>query len=149
MTASDFEEQLQNFEEAYTTFINLVETYPFDLQTKSGACGEWSAREVVAHINGWFIEAQRRYRRYAKGTGNIEYNIDAFNQVSLWLCRDKDYEQLVDELKTLSTELAQMARDVPDVYRERDHRYAEWLEAMAREAQTHGDQLRAFAEAHV
>jgi len=147
VSETTFDDTLQAFESAYAEFIAIAENYPENLQTQAGACGTWSAWEIVAHINGWFVEGQRRYRRFSKGTGQITYNDDAFNEVSLWIRADKDYEQLIAELKQLVADFAQMARDVSDHHRARDNRYALWLQLMAKEARVHGVQLQVFQEA--
>ena len=147
MNETTFAEQLQKFQQAFHTLISIAEQYPPDSQTIPGVTGEWSAREVLAHINGWLVEAQRRFPRYAKGTGNIDYNIDAFNAVSIWLRNGKDFEQILDETGILVTKMVDMANEVADVYIERDNRYGEWLDTLSKEAGNHGEQLRTFLEA--
>ena len=149
MNETVFAEQLQKFQQSFDSLIAIAEQYPPDLQTTPGVTGEWSAREVLAHLNGWLVEAGRRFPRYAKGTGNINYNIDAFNAVSIWLRENKDFEQILDETRKLVAKMVGMANDLPDVYIERDNRYSEWLVALSKEAHNHGEQLRTFLEARV
>ncbi len=144
MTETTFAEKIQKFEQASTELINLAEQYPEALQTQAGVCGEWSAREVIAHINGWLVEAQRRYPRYAKGTGNIDYNIDAFNNVSVWLRDGKDFEQILEEFRQLTNKMSTMAQEIAPAYLERDTRYGEWLSAFTREYREHRQQLDDF-----
>lgn len=146
MTEATFAQKIQKFELAYTQFISLAEKYPETLQTQAGVCGDWSAREVLAHINGWFVEAQRRYPRYAKGTGHMDYNIDTFNKISVWLRKDKDFEQILAELRQLSSKMATMAHEIPSQYLERDTRYGEWLVGFTEEAEEHSKQLQEFLE---
>ncbi len=147
MSETTFAEQLQKFQQAFDALISIAEQYPAESQTTPGVTGEWSAREVLAHINGWIVEAQRRFPRYAKGTGNIDYNIDAFNAVSVWLRDGKDFEQILDETRKLVAKMLTMANDLADVYIERDKRYGEWLNILSEEAENHGEQLRTFLEA--
>ena len=124
----------------------MAETYPERLQTQSGACGTWSAREVIAHLNGWIVEALRRFPRYARGTGDITYNKDSFNGVSIRLRRGKDYEMIVAELRDVSAKLAQFARTLPEYeIQQNGHRYVEWLTNLTREAHEHITQLQEFA----
>lgn len=148
MTETTFAQKIQEFEQSYTKLISLAEQYPESLQTESGVCGEWSAREVLAHINGWLVEAQRRYPRYAKGTGKVEYNIDAFNHVSVWLRNNKDFTQILEELLRLSNKMAMMAHEIAPEYLERDDRYEKWLAIFLEEYEVHGTQLRNFLEAN-
>ncbi len=148
MTETTFAQKLQEFEQSYQELISLAEQYPEALQTESGVCGEWSAREVLAHINGWLVEAQRRYPRYAKGTGKVEYNIDAFNNVSVWLRKGRDFEQVLAELRQLSSKMTTMAHEIAPEYLARDDRYQKWLAIFLEEYEVHGTQLRNFLEAN-
>lgn len=141
-----FEQELQTFQKSYEKLFSTMESYPQDKQTLSGVCGEWSARDVLAHINGWIVEAQRRYPRFAKGTGKIDYNIDAFNAVSIRLRADKDFEQILEETRSLVDKLVSMAGELPEVYIERDERYTKWLHILIEEADNHGHQLQDFLE---
>lgn len=143
MTA--FNDSITEFETAYATLITVAESYPDDLQTKAGACGTWSAREVIAHLSGWIVEALRRYPRFAYGTGDIQYNTDAFNEVSIGLRHDRGYDSIVSELRDVSAKLTQFARDLPASQIERNgHRYMEWLTNLTREAREHTAQLEEF-----
>ncbi|MDQ7026895.1 MAG: maleylpyruvate isomerase N-terminal domain-containing protein [Anaerolineae bacterium] len=141
-----FNDCITDFETAYATLITVAESYPDDLQTQAGVCGTWSARELIAHLCGWIVEALRRYPRYALSTGDIDYNTDAFNEVSIWLRREKGYDSIVSELRDSSAKLAQFARDLPESQIERNgQRYMEWLTSLTREAREHSAQLKDFA----
>jgi|GEM_PF-1442417 len=147
LTITSFKDQVNTFQESYKTLVSTAKSYPQEKQTLSGVCGDWSAREVLAHINGWIVEAQRRYPRFAKGTGNIDYNIDAFNAVSIWLRDGKGFEQILEETRTLVDKLVSMANELPEAYIERDERYGEWLQILIEQANEHGQQLSDFLEA--
>ena len=145
LTETTFAEHLTQFQDASANFIRLAESYPKALQTQLGACGEeWSAREVLAHINGWLVEAQRRYPRYATGTGKVDYNIDAFNQVSIWLRDGKGFEEILEELRQLTSKMAEMANTIAPVHLEKDARYQKWLTIFLEEYEEHSQQLRDF-----
>lgn len=148
MTQSDFHEQVEQFETAYANLVIIAEKYPVELQTQSGACGSWSASDILAHLNGWIVEALRRYKRFPKGTGDITYNIDTFNKVSLWLREDMPYQDILSETKTLSAKLVAIAKELPEAYIQRDKRYQEWLDNLTREAIEHSQQLRDFLKQH-
>ena len=144
MKEKPLDEQLLLFKSALADILTIAESYPETLQTQSGACGEWSAREIIAHINGWMVEGTRRLPRFAKGTGQIEYNIDAFNAVSVWLREDKDYQQLLDEMRSLTSQIVAFIDDLEDFYRNRDERYSTWLRILAHEATHHREDLETF-----
>lgn len=141
-------EMIDTMEDAYEAFLSLARAYPAGLRTRSGACGEWSAQQVLAHLCGWFAEGQRRYRAFGRGTGDMQYNIDAFNRVSLWQRRSMTYDELIAELERRMRGFVQAARGLTPQQIEREERYVQWLHSMTREARLHADQLRAFHEAH-
>ncbi|MGJ3237411.1 MAG: hypothetical protein ACFE0Q_01770 [Anaerolineae bacterium] len=146
MAERTFATQLDEFKQTYHALITIAEQYPPTLYNQEGVCGEWSAREVLAHINGWLVEAQRRYPRYARGTGNINYNVDSYNAVSLWLRENYPYEHILDETRQLTDKMITMARDIRDVHLERDTRYGEWLDILSEHVITHNQELQAFLD---
>lgn len=142
-----FDEKLEAYEAAYAEFNAIVADVPAALEKEGGVCGEWSAWDVIAHMNGWFVEGLRRFRRFPKGTGRVTYNDDAFNNVSLWLREGKDFEDLRDEFERLSTEFVTVLQALQPERIEREGRYGEWVYGMTVEFETHGAQLAAFLEA--
>lgn len=141
-----FDEARTAFETEMQGFIKLVEATPPHRRTEGGICGDWSAREVVAHINGWLIEALRRFPRYARGTGDVQYDIDNFNAVSVRQRKDHTWDQLVDELRESTRQLLEAADNIPPARRESDRRYANWLSIMEKEAINHGAEIRTLHE---
>ncbi len=141
-------ERIARMEAAYADLLALARTYPPPLRTRSGACGEWSAQQVLAHLCGWFAEARRRYRAFQRGSGDMRYNVDAFNIVSLWQRRSLTYEQILAELEAQVRDFAALASQIPPERLARDPRYVEWLDGLTREALEHAAQLSAFQEEH-
>lgn len=137
---------LEKFQQAYDDFFTVVDAYPLELYDATGACGDWSARDIIAHMAGWVVEALRRFRRYGRGTSDFIYNTDAFNEVSLWLRRDDDYETVLEELHTRVDELLAFLDQLPE-QRHSDDRYAEWLQTLSNDAQRHAADLRQFQQA--
>jgi len=144
--ANVLEKPIAEYETAYAAFKACAETYPADLRQAVGVTDEWSAQDVIAHLNGWFVEGQRRFKRFPRGTGKVQYNVDTFNKVSLWLRESKDYDDLLEELDTLSTEFVTSLQALPPARIERESRYADWLEDMTREMKDHRAQMMAFLE---
>ena len=136
---------LDEFEAAYQQFLAEADSYPDAKRTESGACGEWSPREILAHMAGWLQEAQRRFRRYGKGTGDIRYNTDAFNEVSLWQRREADYSEILAELQQEAANVADIIRGLSERQKD-DDRYREWLDALGRDARNHLNDLQTFRE---
>ncbi|MEO1286300.1 MAG: hypothetical protein AAFV93_00925 [Chloroflexota bacterium] len=146
MTEKPVDEQLVSFKIAFDNFIDIAENYPEVRRTQAGVTGDWSAWDIIAHINGWLVEALRRLPRFAKGTGYIEYNHDAFNAVSLWLRDDKEYDQLLDEMRHRIGDIVTFIDDLGDFYKQRDDRYSMWLRILEEQAIIHGDEMRQFLQ---
>lgn len=146
LSEKTFLEKFAQFQVAYASFLDITSRYSDAIQTETGVSGDWSAREVVAHINGWIVEALRRFPRFAKGTGDIKYNIDAFNAVSIWLRDGKDFDQLIDELQQLMIKVSGFVAEIDDLYTNRDARYGEWLDILTEQAEIHGEELQQFLE---
>lgn len=138
-----FDEALAAYEQAYTTLFASLLDYPPHRQRQSGACGDWSPQQVIMHLAGWLIEAQRRFRRYP-ATGQVQYNVDVFNDVSVWDRETQRWEQSVAECQREYEKLLAMAQTLKAYQIERERRYAEWLTALANQARHHGAQLEAF-----
>lgn len=147
MAEKPVDEQVVLFKTAFDDFIMLADAYPDALQNQVGITDEWSARDVIAHINGWLVECTRRLPRFAQGTGNIQYNHDAFNAVSLWLRADRAYQQLLDEMRDLVAQIVQFIDELNDFYKQKDERYSQWLRVLTHEAETHGHELHQFLDA--
>ncbi|QPC83977.1 maleylpyruvate isomerase N-terminal domain-containing protein [Phototrophicus methaneseepsis] len=142
-----FLQSLAAYEAAYQDLFDLLARYPASRRQKKGACGDWSPQQVVAHLSGWIAEAKRRYPRFATGTGNVVYNLDVFNDVSVRRRRDYNWAHTVAELERLVGELAAMARQVTPQQAGQDDRYREWLDSLTEDCRQHTAQLLAFEKA--
>ena len=139
-------EAITTFQEAQHEFIGSLNTLPVAKQEQSGARGVWSPKDVIAHLTGWMQEAMRRYPRYALGTGDIKYNIDAYNALNVRLRRLHSYDAVLAEFHHVADQWMAMANAVTLQQHEHDKRYAHWLTSLARELREHGEQMAAFAK---
>jgi uncharacterized protein (TIGR03083 family) len=146
-SAQDFEEAHARFRAAFDTLLALAANYPEERRAVPGACGEWSPREVLAHLSGWIREAQHRYGRFASGTDDdITYDEDAFNEQSLESRAYMDWNQTLSELRGLAHELSEQAQAVPPQLITAEPRYGHWLDSLAADCEQHTLELRAFEE---
>jgi hypothetical protein len=120
-------------------FVALLDTIPAELRERPGACGVWSARELVAHCAGWEWEAARRLRLIAADPTlpHAVYRIDGFNAASVAARAQQDWSRTLDELAKASNTLARAAHSLPD-----DTRTQEWLSGRAADFEEHADGLR-------
>lgn len=144
MTTDEFKAARQTFIESYDRLYDILDTIPADRRKLSGACGDWSPQQIVAHLSGWVQEAIRRYGRYAVGTGNIHYNIDNFNAVSVRERQHLDWDEQLAELRQLVDALTNQADTLRETLIERDDRYAKWLNILAEDVTEHTEQLIEF-----
>jgi hypothetical protein len=144
---ASFKQARANFSQAYADFFALIEHFPQERTDEAGACGYWSAREILAHMAGWLQEAQRRYARYARGTSDIVYDVDNFNAVSVRRRAEHSWDRVAEELRREHDALLNMADELPEVRLERDGRYAEWLQGLADDCHEHIPHLQAYVEA--
>jgi hypothetical protein len=144
---SDLKVSLEGFQSAYKDLYHVVTHYPLDLRIEPGACGIWSPREILAHLSGWLVEAEARYRLYEKEPEPApkRYDYDTFNAESVEARADLTWDETLNELRanhaTLLAHLDRVMARTAEPYRG----YAGWLDALARDCREHTDQLRAFA----
>lgn len=138
---------LEGFQAAYKDLYHVVSHYPQALRTASGACGVWSPREVLAHLSGWLVEAEARYRLYEKEAEPApkRYDFDTFNAESVQARADLTWEETLNELRaneaTLLAHLERVLKRTTAPYKG----YAGWLDALANDCREHTGQLHAFA----
>lgn len=144
-SSSDPQAVVRAFEATAETFFATAKGVPGARQLEPGCCGTWSAQAVLAHLEGWAAEALRRYARYPYGAGKIDYNIDAFNAVSVRRRTSMDYDEVLALLQTRCASLLEIARARSDEQHAQDGRYLEWLRILMHEFETHGAQLAALA----
>ncbi len=145
----DFDEAVARFRRVYETLFDLLGNYPVDLRETSGACGVWSPRETVAHLSGWLAEAQRRYSQFDDHiSGNMDYDLDAFNAESVAARSYYGWNSTIAELRGLVQDLIHRAEAIPHERRAADLRYREWLVALAQDCTLHEGQLTTFAQTY-
>lgn len=135
---------LEHFRQNAATLLAVVDAGDAASYTQAGAYGIWSVKEVLAHLCGWMQEALRRYPRFAHGTGEIQYEVDAFNRLSVRLRRRMSYADVRQEFSTLVAALITAAQAVPAFNSEKDARYAELLTSLAQQCQAASAQITVF-----
>lgn len=137
------------FLDTFSELFELVERYPPEKRTQSGACGNWSPKEVLAHLAGWLVIAQKRYDDFEAGDkSNIDYapQQDRINAESVAVRAHLNWRQTIAELRLGVFALSSRASDIPKPVAQADQRYAEWLVGIGEDAKKHTQQLRDFLE---
>lgn len=134
---------LSRWSHAAREFRELIEAIPVELRERPAACGEWTAREVVAHAAGWEWEAARRLRLIAANPDlpDARYKVDAFNAANVTVRASQGWKSIVDELAKASHTFGMAAAALPD-----DRRTREWLVSRTRDYEEHTDGLRRWLD---
>lgn len=133
---------------AYDRFRRTVGQLAPSAREQSGVCGEWSPKEVVAHLAGWDREAARRFQQFMQGpTEDIDYDLDAFNAESVAARQHLAWEQALHELDKAHRVLQQAIALVEPQHLEADSRFFEWLEGRSRDYDEHTAQIQTWPQA--
>ncbi len=145
---SDHKAAVEEFESAYAALFQLIERCPVVKREQPGACGTWSAREVLAHCSGWMVELQRRYDHYDAGNlEGIRYDFDTFNAGSVNERAALDWDETVSELRARVQAAITRAQALSPEVTAANDRYDRWLRVLAEDCREHTDGLQAFVEA--
>lgn len=145
----DLQSAFKQFEHAYTTLLNLIEAYPADKRERPNACGYWSPKEILAHLAGWLVEADTRYRLYEKDSNPAPKHyddLDTFNRESVEARAPMTWQEQVNELRANYHLIQHHAASVAARAGTPFIGYVEWLESLAQDCTEHTEELRAFLE---
>lgn len=145
----DMHNALKQFEAAYQTLLTLIEAYPTDKRERPDACGYWSPKEVLAHLAGWLVEAEARYRLYEKDSAPAPKHyddLDMFNHESVRVRTGLTWDEQVNELRANHAIIMRHAQGVAARGGTPFEGYASWLVSLAQDCAEHTAELRAFME---
>lgn len=145
MSAS-WTELAENLDQAYTAFIEVASQLDADLHNEAGVCGEWSPREVAAHLVGWDAEAVRAFRLFANGDGDkfIPPQVDEFNAQSVSSRQALTWNETLNELQTTQHDLQEMIQVVAAQGLNPAGGFGGWLVGRKDDYEYHTPQLQAW-----
>jgi uncharacterized protein (TIGR03083 family) len=113
-----------------------------DRRERPGVCGQWSPRQVAAHLAGWDREAARRMRLFLTGPAeSVTYDIDAFNARSVAERARLSWEGTLDELHAAFTNLKFAIAVVPPEAATPTSPFVEWVIGRTEDYEFHLKQL--------
>lgn len=80
-------------EKSWRTLHDLVKAVPNDRREAPPICGEWSARDLLAHLACWTAEAARQLESIRAGTPPKMPDVEAFNAEAHESCRSLTFEE--------------------------------------------------------
>lgn len=136
----------EGLQDAVDSFTALLDDYPPEKRTQSGACGAWSPREIIAHLTGWLKEAAHSYYCIADGR-NAPISYDGsqhVNDPSVRQRLDLSWELAVAELLGTTAIFLYQARQL--ISDDNDARYTQWLDTLIQEFHHHTEDLQRFSQ---
>ncbi len=139
-----------NLTHAHTTFQEVAVALAAVRQQQSGVCGQWTPKEVAAHLAGWDREAARAlYALLAGAPEDFVSDVDCFNRASVDARAHLSWEGTCWELR-IAHEMLQRAIDaiihaqIPAVG------YISWMNGRIADYELHTTQIRSWLnEDHV
>jgi hypothetical protein len=140
-----FQTRLAAFRQRSSDMLHVVDQYPAELTEKSGACGWWSPKQVIAHEAGWLVELHRRYDLFDAGdTASVEYDFDDFNAKSVEARAALDWNATVSEFRALIERTLQRAEGLSPEQIAAARGYGGWLHGLDEDFELHTGQLVEF-----
>lgn len=135
-----FEKLQSEFVTAYTGYLQAIQTLEPDKQLQPGVSGEWSAKDVVAHLIGW----DKALHKFMIDPENFKpeplYDVHTFNATSVAKRQAQSWAETVNELQTnftlLQEGLAAMPTEGPA-----HERVCDWLKGRTADYEFHLEQL--------
>ncbi len=142
---SNFSQALSELHKTYKTLFELLSIYPPDKREQPGVGGDWSAKEIIAHLVGWVVEAERCYDQFAAGkTGKTLYDPDIFNKNSISERANLDWKETVKDLREALRSFLSKATKVAPESAAANTLYQAWLEGLSNDCKEHIQELRDF-----
>lgn len=131
---------------AQATFQQVAAALPPQYRDQAGVCGQWTPKQVAAHLAGWDREAARALQAFLIGAPEeLVTDIDAFNRASVDARAHLSWDGTCIEVR-LAYESLQHA--IEKLIQAQAHApgYLLWMEGRIADYVVHTAQLRAWVE---
>jgi hypothetical protein len=139
----EWEGLINTLADAYAQFSSACAALAPARVEQGGICGDWSARQVAAHLSGWNHEAARVSAQLLEDPDATmtNYDVDAFNAKSVTDRQGLSWAQTLDDLQAGFNEYKKIIAGVSEKDRATSAGFEEWLKIMTEEYQDHRTQL--------
>ncbi len=128
---------------AFADFLAACDQLDPGLYEQGTIDGQWSLRDVVAHLTGWDHEATERFWRFLAGpTEPVTYNINEFNARSVAARQHLTYSQAVKELRSVHRGFEEAIAAVQPEDLAEQSGFVEWLTELSKHYEEHTAQLK-------
>jgi hypothetical protein len=129
---------------AHTLFQQVAANLPSHCQTQTGACGDWTPKQVAAHLAGWDREAARALHALVAGAPeDLVTDIDTFNHASVAARAHLSWDGTYWELRRAHEALQHAIADLINAQKPAAG-YLPWMEGRLADYALHTAQLRAW-----
>jgi hypothetical protein len=131
---------------AHATFQQLAAALPPQRRDQAGVCGQWTPKQVAAHLAGWDREAARALQTFLAGAPeDLVTDSDAFNRASVDARAHLSWASTCMELRLAHESLQ---RAIEEIIHAQAHApgYLAWMDGRIADYVAHTAQLRAWVE---
>ena len=124
----------------YTNYLRAIQALEPEKRTQSGVSGDWSAKDVVAHLVGWDAALHEFITDPENFNPEPLYDVHTFNAASVTRRQAQTWQETVYELQNTFTRLDEAVATLPNEGRVHD-RVASWLKGRIADYEFHLEQL--------
>lgn len=133
-----------NLAQAHATYQQVAAALPPDCRDQSGVCGQWTPKQVAAHLAGWEREAARALLALlADAPEDLVSDVDLFNRASVDARTHLSWEGTCWELRVAHEALQQAIAALIQAQRHAAG-YLSWIDGRIVDYAAHTGQLRAW-----
>jgi hypothetical protein len=133
-----------NLAQAHATFQHVAAALPPDCRDKAGVCGQWTPKQVAAHLAGWEREAARAlHALLTDAPEDLVSDIDLFNRASVDARMHLSWEGTCWELRTAHETLQHAIAALIQAQRYAVG-YLSWMDGRIADYAVHTAQIRAW-----
>ena len=135
-------ENLSSVEEEFT---KVIDSFNAKVRDQKIAKGSWSVKDILAHIVGWENEALKLFKDFLVNPDvNDTYDINSFNENSVTSRKNKTWNEIIEELKSIQEELSAFISTLSQKDIDAEDRFSEWVEVLIDHYKHHTMQLKQF-----
>ena len=109
-------ELLERDDAAWTEFRSLIDGLSVEKSAEAGYNGDWSVKDLVAHIGSWFAEAATMLEQMRMGTYTRErLDVDGLNERWFETWRNQDFSTVKAELLSARARMLEEWDRLPEV----------------------------------
>lgn len=105
---------IQKYKKARAQFVTVIDAFPIE-KREIVLFGEWSLKDLMAHITGWEKQSLKQVAYLLHGTPlSWVDNVDDFNAQCVHESTSKDWQAVYDELIESGSEMIHTYEQLPE-----------------------------------